>query len=209
VIAIDVDEAGFERALGRKINALDSALGLASDRAGQLVAAQIGKRLFLPKNPLNIQDASQRRYARLSPVKRTREGADVLVHLGAHWTTARSAAVQDLYRQLGLESKLVRRGLWMDPKAFIRGPKGRFEGRERNNGYKSRDGLKFYLFNKVPGLLKWAEDSQKGTQRLRHQVFLASGTARIKLILAPAVRFCRARIGAIFESATRQAMDRE
>lgn len=118
----------------------------------------------------------------------------------------------------------------MDSDRFERDAQtGRFKGRQRNHGYKSRNGLVFYGFQQKvqkeqfgfakfrkkkttlimnrTSLLEWAGRAEKGTQRLRHTVRITSEKILIKLIMAPTVKFCRQRILNLFEVATKQAMD--
>jgi hypothetical protein len=208
MMELDVDTATAERLLGRKLTALDRFLGLATDKAIKLVETSLRARVKPIRRPQNIQDAPRRTVPRVNPVHVKREGSDGLVYLRPHVTSARSPVVQALFQQLGLGAQLVRSGLWMDPNRIVRDPiTGNFAGSVRNNGYTSRSGLRFYRFSRTPGLEEWARNKDKGTQALRHTVRLTSPDVRIKLILAPTVKFCRQRVFALFEAATKEAMD--
>lgn len=228
-VEIEVDGEAAERLLGRKLNAMDRFLGLARDKAVKIVETELRRRVQPPsKSPQNIQDAPRRTWARGNPVRTRTDGADGIVSLHPHVTSARTPVIQKLYLQLGIQHQLVRKGLWMDSDRFERDKKtGRFMGRKRNHGYQSRNGLVFYEFQrKKPktlgfsrlskgtslisdrtSLLEWASNKDKGTQRLRHTVRITSDKVLIKLIMAPTVKFCRKRILDIFETATKQAMN--
>ncbi len=233
MIAIEVDDRTAEALLGRKLTALDRFLGLATNRAIRLVEGNMKGRVKLLKRPQNIQDATRRTQPSTNPIRSRLEATgDGVIELRPHLTSARSPAIQKLFVQLGIGDQLTRKGLWMDPKRFIRGPGGRFMGSKRNNGYKSRDGLRFSAFEEKvkiagsfgfsrvagkskrvtlvrAGLRNWAEQQSKGTQRLRHTVRLGNPDALIKLVLAPTVKFTRDRVAAIFGDATKKAMEIE
>lgn len=229
MIVLEVDDAAAERILGRKLTALDRFLGLATDKAVKVVEKDLQGRLKLLRYPQNIQDSPGRTRPNSNPVRTRMEGKDGIVSLSPHMTSARSPVVQALFQQLGLEQQLVRAGLWQDPALYERDPAtGRFLGRRRNHGYKSREGLRFFAFSEkvaVAGagfstafgtkkitrvredLKAWAGRKDKGTQLLRHTVRLTSDKVRIKLLMAPTVKFTRERILQIFASDTAQAME--
>ena len=226
-VEIEVDAEAAERLLGRKLNGIDRFLGVARDKAVRLVETELRRRVQPPKLAQNIQDAPRPTRPRGNPVRSRLDGSDGIVSLHPHVTSARTPVLQALFTQVGLQDQLVRKGLWMDPTQFERDEKGRFQGRLRNHGYKSRSGLTFYSFFKrveqpsglakfkgrnrkvlmSRSLLDWAGRADKGTQRLRHTVRITSSKVLIKLLMAPTVKFCRQRILNLFEAATKQAMD--
>lgn len=210
MISIDVDERTAERLLGRKLTALDRFLGLATDRAIELVEGNMRGRLKLLRSPQNIQDAPARTQPRQYPVKSRREGVDGIVELRPHLTSARSPAIQQLYAQMGIGQELLRQGLWMNPKRVLVNRKtGVVFSIRNNNGYSSREGLEFTKFTDDPELFAWAKRADKGTQLLRHTVRLKNSDILTKLLAAPTVKFCRGRIEKMFVDAARQAMEAE
>lgn len=140
----------------------------------ELVKEAAKKRTIVAKT-INVQDG--RRYQRLSgrtPI-RTRYEEDGLagfVRVAGHTTRVRTGALPRVYQILGRGGDLLRKkGLYIDPDSWLKGPNGKFIGRSKQRYTDATNkNLTLFRFNRHPDLLAWANRPDKGQQILRHSV---------------------------------------
>lgn len=164
-------KGGGPRALQRKLFAAKRAMEretLGALGTATTVLENSIKRRTHPARRVNQQDAPAGRPLTLagrSPI-RTRIDAQKRtsrVTVARHWTHARTRAVQAIFRRMGQEKKLFRRGLYL-----------------RNWG--------FVPFSQDAGLERWAQKPNKGQQIRRHAVRLSDPRMVQLLELEPAVK---------------------
>ncbi len=176
-------------------------------RSLDLVEKSVAKRVR-PARSENVQDARTYRTIRAQKPYKTSldaSGQSGEVSLRAHLTTARSAALINVFGKLGLSKKLERKGLYIDPSSWIKGPDGKFKGRKkmRYNGSTNKT-LILYRFNRYPHLLDWSQRRDKGYQFMRHSVRVQLEALNI-LAATPALRENKNKISAEYDSAVARA----
>lgn len=129
----------------------------------------------VPARSINVQDG--RRYRRLAgrkPVRTQYEegGLTGFVRVGQHQTVVHSKALQSVYDRLGRGRELLRKkGLYIDPDSWTKGPDGKFTGRRKMRYNETTDkNLVLMRFSRHPDLEDWANRKDKGTQILRHSI---------------------------------------
>lgn len=183
----------------------DELKGATRDGVGLVRASALDR--VVPARSINIQDG--RRYRRLSGRKPVRalfesDGLTGYVRVGQHQTVVRSAAMENVYQnKIGRGGDLVRKkGLYIDPDSWIKGPGGRFVGRKKMRYNESTDkGLVLFRFKNHPDLEAWANRRDRGTQILRHSIRLRKEAIAI-LTTKPALRVNLKTIHSLYNAAT-------
>lgn len=172
---------------------------------GTELVAQSARERAVPAKAVNVQDgnAKFRRLSGRTPVRKRFEGNGTagFVRVQSYQGAARSKAVQAVYGRLGRFKDLQRKGLWLNPSAWTKGPNGRFPGR-RKSSYNDRTNsfLRFVRFSDNPQLEDWANRRDKGSQILRHSVRLRP-EAIAQLTTGPSLRANEPAIKQLYRAA--------
>lgn len=173
----------------------------------KLVEASVASRLF-PAREQNVQDGRQyRSVASRKPyqVRIESDGQSGEVGVKAHLTKVRSAALISVMRRLGLGKQIERKGLYIDPGSWTKGPNGKFTGRRKQRYTASTNKiLILFRFSQHPDLLRWAQRRDKGYQFLRHSVRVKTDALKI-LTATPSLRENESKIKAAYTSAVTRA----
>lgn len=164
-------------AMERRADRLRKEMGDAAYTAATLVKGAVQKRVFMPRQ-VSKQDAPRKmRITRRSPVgtRVDRSSATALVSVGAHWTPARSKAIQRLVPASELTRTFLK----------IRRPLLLGSGARRVKAIQDEKRLKI---SRYKWLDEWARRPEKGEQIRRHVIRMKSPDARMSLLLAPAVK---------------------
>jgi hypothetical protein len=182
---------GVARRMKRRAVAVHGNLAAATKDGTGLVHASARDRV-VPARSINVQDG--RRYRRLSGRKPVRsrfenDGLTGWVHVGQHQTVVHSKALTNVYDKIGRGGDLIRkRGLFIDPDSWTKGPGGRFTGRRRMRYTDGTDkNLLLFRFSHHPDLEAWANRRDKGFQILRHSIRIRREAITL-LTTAPALK---------------------
>lgn len=183
--------------------ALSQNISAATKDAVKLVRRSAEDRM-MPARRLNVQDSSSARtLSGRRPIQVRYFDNDRRAEVVAkpYQTKARSRALVSVYSRIGAAKDLERKGLWIDPSSYLRGPRGRFAGRRKMAyGLRQRQGLRFFRFSRHPKLREWAHLPGRGYQIQKHAVKILGDAIRI-LTMRPALEKNRDTIRGLYAAA--------